>query len=110
MENKEMDKWLAEKVMGWHKLSSQDICVWLDENDVYMTTCAGWHPTENIEQAYQCEDMMPVGKVASYLGYLMEECTGSEDWDGVSWGNMFDVIHASPYERCQAIYNALKER
>ena len=60
MENKDLDKWLAEKVMGWiiksawhEKFGRLVDYYWKDENELIMPVDS-FKPTENISQAFEC--------------------------------------------------------
>ncbi len=66
MQNKEMDKWIAENVMGWVAQSHgcvTDADTWFmyhDANDRPTMDCSKWHPTESISDAFQVVEKMRV--------------------------------------------------
>ena len=59
MENVELDKFLAEEVMGWHLLTSDEIdfgeyAFYHDKNNYLIMMVCDWHPTTDIAQAMMC--------------------------------------------------------
>ena len=58
--NVELDNFMAEKVMGWHRLMwwvtqiEQTPC-WVYERYLIMR-CSDWHPTEDQNQAMMCAE------------------------------------------------------
>ena len=116
MTNKQLDKWLAEKVMGWTNNGVR----WVDKDDKfdfysdYITALtqypeAGkeWHPTTSIEQMYLCEDKIIEMELEQEYGDALEIILKKE----YSYlPSTFQIAHASPEQRGKAIHQALKEQ
>ena len=68
MTNKELDKWLAENVMGWKYAPTTETWIdkaraaywWKDSNENYHLQCYEnhWQPTESISHAFQVVEKM----------------------------------------------------
>ena len=70
MNNEQLDRWLAENVMGWEKelITDDNIMVyrhWGNVGDELLITDDGsvmdkyrWHPTTSIEQAMMCAEKL----------------------------------------------------
>ena len=75
MSNRDLDKWLAENVMGWVDDHIDKEGDWRDEYDEYTGfTVKDWHPTESKPDA-----IMVVEKMRSE-GYLVELKGYSDGW------------------------------
>ena len=115
MTNEELNKWLAEKVMGYIPGESIGYAsAWYfkkSANNIYETVIpiSAWNPTEDRNQMARCVKELPENKQTAYLGNLMEICTGYEDWDEASWENMFSLVEASPRQRAEALYKTISE-
>ena len=68
MTNKDLDKWIAEHIMGWkkekkHGTPPYGICWWVDSSFAYkwikpVQGWGKWHPTESISDAFQVVEKM----------------------------------------------------
>ena len=60
MTNRELDKWIAENVMGWRFIRSFLHNEWLyqDETTRMIKIPGEWHPTESISDAFQVVEKM----------------------------------------------------
>lgn len=119
----EINKILATELMGWEihndneylyfKPNSNDAIIEYAQKvrgDITGHKYQAWNPHENIEQAWLCEGKLPENNRTAYLGNLMEITTGYEDWDNASWENMFQLVHASASQRCEAIVKTIGTR
>ena len=81
MDNKELDIWLAENVMGWrsHKLSPK---VWIDDIIKYTIPKSEWRPTQNIDQAVMALEKLFEGKKWDFeLFYSSSESFSDKEKD-----------------------------
>ena len=63
MNNRELDKWIAENVMGWKlkkqvALTPRDDWYWVDSKEEFKISNYDWHPTESISDAFQVVEKM----------------------------------------------------
>lgn len=61
MDNREIDRLTAEKVMGWHAkkdLSKYPNAGWYDKDGQFVERAIMWDPSENIERAWQVVEKM----------------------------------------------------
>ena len=79
----ELDKWLAEKVMGW-TVNTMDsgFTVWRDDK-INTYSLLGWHPTENIKQAFECVDKMMQDGYWLRLTYRTIYTTTNGTWEAL---------------------------
>lgn len=118
MNNKELDQGLAENVKGWHYSTNYGFS-WVNEKEefqAYVYTgkkddeilgSPSWHPTENIKQVYELEEMIPEDKQEYYIDELRKILDIQEKRYGYSETDIFQILGAKPDQRCQAIYKAI---
>lgn len=106
MDNKELDKWLAENVMGWklNIMQTPYYKYWL-QGITYRFYIDYWAPTEKIEQAFMCEDKLDPDQQIKYEDELRRVIRGNRSEEVY----LFELIHASAEQRCKAIYNTLSK-
>lgn len=124
MTNEELDRWLAENVMGLkicddpdcegcdNPTVDEDGSIWLDREDYYRPE--EWHPTTNIAQAIEAaEKARTKGRIGDWV--LL-----SPAWNSISRpmaeitldGGFFFSRDADAYSLalCRAIHEALRDR
>lgn len=128
MTNAELDRWIAEKVMGWRlavdntdtsfphidsilEIGRTNPVLLVNSMILILGTCpyergSIWTPTTNIAQAMEAEGKIPEELKWKYIKCLMQSC-GIPDLEYFS--GLFDLIHATPKQRCNAIYEAKGE-
>lgn len=115
----EMDALVAEKVMGWVRISESEDVLIRGQRDDYETggvivlygnhfvVRAGgrsrkWNPSTDISAAYEMEEriyrMERVGMVARYMDCLLQVVRSSG----------FLLVHATPEQRCKAALLAME--
>lgn len=112
MTNRELDKWIAENVMGWHEaMWKQDFKYWYKRNERKMRTegweC--WQPTGSISDAFQVVEKM------SQLDYwvdLTDKYMRPESWECcffASEGFMYQAFaETAPLAICLAAKKAIE--
>lgn len=66
-----------------------------------------WQPTRSISQAFQVEDRIAeLGLKKEYSRVLQQIILDT----GTSYDHEFDLIHASPEQRCRASLQCVKEK
>lgn len=110
MENKELGKWLAENVMGWKwesaptDMMGTDVITFYRSEEGRFINEKDWHPTEDHNQIYQCEESLDEKQKIKYLTVL---CPDWDEQTNTAWGDLWNLVHATPLQRAQAIYKAL---
>ncbi len=107
MNNQELDKWLAEKVMGWKyfsETSNMRSCWYDPKTNTYQIE--DWYPTTNISQAFMCEDKIPENKRFDYICHLHDivKYKAVQSLD-IIWLE----VHATAEQRCRTIHATFKE-
>ena len=108
MNNQAVVKFLAEQVMGWVYDEKLDGWLGVDEfAPVY------FDPMNDIKHMFMVEDAMDNATRERYAGILIEHeaiaYTNHFDETEFDYANVFDVIHASPKQRCIAAAKALAD-
>jgi hypothetical protein len=118
MNNIDLDRWLAENVMGWQKETiynwgnpEADYGVWYSSTkDDWEYGIEEWHPTTNLLQAMECVDKMIADgcgiEIESGLYNLRNE---SRNWLVTIDGNDTEEYISNPslpLAICEAIYRA----
>lgn len=116
MENSELDKWVAEDVMGWTAKNLEDSpefseshpC-WIWEESIYLVD--EWHPTKRIDQAFEMEEhimldkcgLSPTRYIEELGKILLAERFGNfmEKWENECTRHLA-FAHATPLQRCRA--------
>lgn len=82
--NNELNKWLAEKVMGWYQeTSANNNYVWCNSKGKIMEALRTWNPSENIEQAFGCLNTFEVWEISKLNpGYmvLIDPYDDNDNW------------------------------
>jgi hypothetical protein len=111
MTNEELNKWLAEKVMGWHVVNlrsepqhSKSAKLWyFDKNDTPVMRVISWNPTKDRNQMAMCEERIPDGKRELYIWKL------SQAYDYSIYYIIFKIVTASPRQRAEALYKTMEK-
>jgi len=122
---REMDALVAERVMGW-RIHRRNTAWWVkaeEENENTLNIMAWacgkdkWSPSTDIAAAWKVEEkLMELDKILEYLEALQVEANGTEK--GLTLTNkiigytynfeeIFNLIHATPAQRCRAALKAL---
>lgn len=107
MTNEEINRAIAEKVMGWILVSTRVCDHWEDEKGVHRGLYSDWYPTERIDHAWQVVEKLKT-KYKVMVGTMWEK---EEDW----WCELDDgqKIYANadtaPLAICLAALEAVKE-
>jgi len=124
MTDQEIDIALAE-MMGWHKGLESDawrgLCVssnlgvsqemvWLNSENAGIWKCDYWHPHNDLNQVFQCEEKLnDMGyKTAEYLDrYTTNLRKIVVDESNIS--PRFSIVHATARQRCISMLMAIRD-
>jgi hypothetical protein len=106
MINEELNKWLAEKVMGWSDMGGYwadeyGLRYWINPEDAECD-CEVWNPSESRDQVAMCEEKIPEGKRELYIWKL------SRAYDCSIYYITFKIVTASPLQRAEALYKTIE--
>ena len=109
MEEKKLDIWLAEKVMGWHiVLLDRNVVPWYQKAEgIYFMKTYDWQPTKNIEQAFMLIEKNNI------VMALDRDSVG--DYECCILTNNEEYVHSGFYKSpsmaiCQAIYKLVENK
>jgi hypothetical protein len=113
MTNEELNKYLAEKVMGWYLEHG----VWKDDKNLSKYTGYNniewhpryWKPTEDRNQMAMCEEKIPEERWKQYIGALDAVCNPDKLDSKLDILQAFGIITAFPRQRAEALYKAMEE-
>lgn len=99
----DINKFMAEEVMGWHKGYglSTGVLLWLNEYDAGIMPVKDWHPTEDLDQVMMC-----IENANLIIGLWYDACRGKSKWSLTSGGRLvgeFVTREELPLAICQAI-------
>jgi hypothetical protein len=118
MTDQEIDTALAEK-MGWHKGLESDawrgLCVssnlgvsqetvWLNSKNAGMWKCDYWHPHDDLNQVWQCEEKL----LETITERIYEDCLNFILTMEFGYGK-YSAIHAPARQRCIAMLMAIRD-
>jgi hypothetical protein len=109
MTNQEIDRLMAEKVMGWQRWSDSNGVAWWDGG--LLVKVADYHPSENIAQAMEAEEEFAKQlRITDYIQALAKEILTPYQLEDLDWKNtecwqvyVWRFTHATPLQRCLAI-------
>lgn len=104
---REMDRLIAEKVMGWEIWN----CQWADkQTEKLLGNVIDWTPSTDIAAAYIMETELEkkgINFVRAYVKALVQ-VTGIYNLE-MSYLTTWPLIHATPEQRCKAALLAISE-
>lgn len=118
MTNEELDRWLAERVMGWHFVEATPhlriSARWRGDDGLLEYTINDWHPTTKIAQAIEAaEKARTKGRIGDWVLLSPAGNTISRPMAEITLdGGFFFSSDADAYSLalCRAIHEALRDR
>ena len=107
MNNRELDAKVATDVMGWTAERKPGLPhLWLPPGHFIY----GWRPSTDIAAAMQVEERIEeMGLIEEYCMHLNE--IANAHWDGIKrQPQRWQLIHATPEDRCLAALKAVEDK
>lgn len=115
MNTDQLDREMA-KVMGWKFIRSFEGIdlneyIYQDKKDTMINVSIEFHPSTDISQAFMVEDRIKeLGLEKDYSYHLFKICKPNFPLHSALKSEIFNVIHATPFQRCQAALKAVENK
>ena len=102
MEGKELAIAVAERVMGWKKVSWLGEYDWRDGDGEQPYSFSAWKPSTDIAAAWLVEERIAELELIEEYCMALESLLFDANWEEESINVVWLTIHATPEDRCRA--------
>lgn len=99
----QLDAAIAEEVMGWHLETHRIWNIWVDDKGKWMYSIELWHPTRDLNQAWEAQETMKTRHITLKYSFVLREVCDDEGVEA------FAYIFATARQRCEALLACVRK-